>query len=557
MPSGGWKKFSEQEEEIHQLYEHLIRGKEASILQTLFAHVKNYANEILHHRKLAWEKEPDELIYKQFSLLLSQIRGLAKFTKNYSSILPQTYEFLSNAADKLDSLISQLFCCHFTRSHAFDVLEESESKLKSVVGAEKYTKITDYKFCFVFHDNPESAPKFVQDVIAPLIDEINNSLHNSVALFEALDIDHEKDPPVPKNGHRYTKVEALCINFWYKPSERQAAINVMVKKGYVPSKSTYERWIREIKSKASGGDWDDHDIFRVGSIQFMQHNIVRHPVVICGCQGEDASSEWLPLSWKGKLFLNAVPVNQNEYGCPGVLKSKLTCPQTVDILDYVGGYGPELDAFYFDTDTSYPTSKQEWLSIYESRLPENRGETWGNCRYSQHPTCMFLTVPTTGNEIQLRSERNFPTEKRKLNDYKPIHNEVTKRLYFSPDQFPPLTDEGGHCNKKSLEDLKGHIKKNSAICGCPVVCSGSSGVKHAIRFQCCEHKRGCPFSFYLKWDEFGFYINLSSRDLKIGRDRRVNRNGGCSWHTCRYAWAKGDGVYELKMMREVHRMNMK
>ena len=187
-------------------------------------------------------------------------------------------------------------------------------------------------------------------------------------------------------------------------------------------------------------------------------------------------------------------------GCPSLLESRLTCPQRIDILDYVGGYGPDLGAFDLKSDTTYParTDKDGWWGIYESRLPENRGSTWGNCKYRMIH-CMRLKVPRTGNEIELRSERNYPTEPwKELIDYHEIHNELIKRLYFSPEQFSPQTNDDGHCSKNSLEDLKSHIKKNSAICGCPVVCNGSSGIKHAIRFVCREHTKGCPFSFVLK-----------------------------------------------------------
>ena len=374
--------------ELTQLYEHLDRGEEASVLRTLFAQVENCA-ESAQHRKFEWEWETDELIYKQFNLLLSQIRGLVEFTRVHGWIPAQTREYLSTAAEKLDFVISQLFCCRFTRNHDFDVLEKSESTLKRIVGPEKYAKITDYKFCFVFYDNPEEGTKFVQEVIAPNINEIHSALHNSeLDLFEALDVNYKKEPPVPRNGRRYTRLEAACIDFWYNVSElRTDAVKTMVKKGYVSSKSTFDKWARGArKSKLFG---DDSTISRVGFNLCMQHNIVRHPVAFCVCQhplgtelldpAYDEGDDFSPLNWKGMLYLEVVPVNQNELGCPSLLKKKLMCPQTVNVLDYVGGYGPELDAFTFSHDYSYPTrnDKDGWRNIYESRLPEKIEATLG------------------------------------------------------------------------------------------------------------------------------------------------------------------------------------
>lgn len=103
------------------------------------------------------------------------------------------------------------------------------------------------------------------------------------------------------------------------------------------------------------------------------------------------------------------------------------------------------------------------------------------------------------------------------------------RLYFSPNDFPPPakgTTNIGQC--PGFESLRVYIRLQAAKCGSPVICDGK-GPSSRI-FRCCNCRDGkekvtlkrkregdgkqkqsyaCNFHFFVKWDEYGFYIHLN------------------------------------------------
>ena len=109
-----------------------------------------------------------------------------------------------------------------------------------------------------------------------------------------------------------------------------------------------------------------------------------------------------------------------------------------------------------------------------------------------------------------------------------VHDELldrTYRLYFSSRSFPPPSnlDDGG--NSIEFVKLKCHIREVARV-----FCNGGS--KEERVFTCSsnykrEHNQpSCPFGFTVKWDKYGFYIDLLSHP-----HRYTCR--GCPWHCCK------------------------
>ena len=100
--------------------------------------------------------------------------------------------------------------------------------------------------------------------------------------------------------------------------------------------------------------------------------------------------------------------------------------------------------------------------------------------------------------------------------------EMTKydidRAYFSPKQFPTPYNLNNADDCEAYTQLCAYILKTSLESGSPFVSQGSShsGCK---RFVCKYAKRtGCKCKFTLKWDKYGYYINLYSyaKKMKVG-----------------------------------------
>lgn len=101
----------------------------------------------------------------------------------------------------------------------------------------------------------------------------------------------------------------------------------------------------------------------------------------------------------------------------------------------------------------------------------------------------------------------------------------TYRLYFDKRNYPPPTnlDDGG--NSIEFVKLKCHIREVARV-----FCNGG---KDERVFTCNsnynkrEHNQpSCPFGFTVKWDKYGFYIDLLSNPHKY-------TCRGCPWHCCK------------------------
>lgn len=95
---------------------------------------------------------------------------------------------------------------------------------------------------------------------------------------------------------------------------------------------------------------------------------------------------------------------------------------------------------------------------------------------------------------------------------------VAERLYFSPRQFPTPVNLAAAGEERYFGRLKEYIRQSSETSGSPVVCNGGSGFK---QFVCpngknqkmkvgneAATKKSCGFQFTVKWDKFGYYVQL-------------------------------------------------
>ena len=125
-----------------------------------------------------------------------------------------------------------------------------------------------------------------------------------------------------------------------------------------------------------------------------------------------------------------------------------------------------------------------------------------------------------------------------------VRNVLPGRLYFSPIEFPPPTDnmdEGGSNN--TFSRLKNYIIVSSGSLengsNSPVVCKGGDRKYRNKVFRCKNYKHShCPLSFTVSWDEYGYFIYLSKGLLYTF---------GCPWHCC-----KREGYEACSICYEIH-----
>lgn len=107
--------------------------------------------------------------------------------------------------------------------------------------------------------------------------------------------------------------------------------------------------------------------------------------------------------------------------------------------------------------------------------------------------------------------------------------ERIQKLYFNQKWYKPPNDMDYGGESTTFGQLKSNIRSISEEEGSPVICSGGSKKNHYKIFTCNKNKHGhhkkCPFSFQVRWDEFGYYIHLLPSMKHFYRT-------GCSWHCC-------------------------
>lgn len=298
----------------------------------------------------------------------------------------------------------------------------------------------------------------------------------------------------PENGKEYTKYEALAkIHPTTKYSqERAAMIRFMVQKGYVPCTAKtvykfvhqveeegltvgyYDEWSgqrgRPTKSsvarrKRLSSWWGKRETFRRGKT-LAQY--LRPEKRVLDWSHDNARKNLQGReAWKGSIKFNwLVPIKAG------------------DDLDHLFQLQePNQELGYHDPWRWYPNLRQR---LFEVDICSYMGRRWSW--------------------------------------EKGIH-----RLYFSPTTYPPpkqSTDTSGNC--MVFNKLRGMIREASRKDGSPVFCNG--GVNEKV-FICEANGRThndnwCPFRFTLRWDEYGYYINLMTKDKE-----KVVCNG-CPFHLC-------------------------
>lgn len=93
-----------------------------------------------------------------------------------------------------------------------------------------------------------------------------------------------------------------------------------------------------------------------------------------------------------------------------------------------------------------------------------------------------------------------------LSDYFGVRKDI--QIYFSPRQFPTPTNlrYGDIC--ASMKLIKVYIKERTK--GTVIPTGGRPG--KSVRFSCKTQQ--CTFYFWIKWDEYGYYIEHYNFDTK-------------------------------------------
>lgn len=136
------------------------------------------------------------------------------------------------------------------------------------------------------------------------------------------------------------------------------------------------------------------------------------------------------------------------------------------------------------------------------------------------------------------------------------NGKIPARLYFSPIEFPPPTDnmdEGG--SNDTFSRLKNYIIVSSGSLengsNSPVVCKGGDRKYRNKVFRCKHYNKHsyCPLNFTISWDEYGYFIRLSNGSLFTF---------GCQWHCCRTEENKTCKIcYEVHLPRIKLEQHMK
>ena len=329
--------------------------------------------------------------------------------------------------------------------------------------------------------------------------------------------------PRPANGSVYTDDEALRIIKQYpKGSEERATMrNLMVSCGYVSSRSTFCRRVKEIE------DQEAHHEPGMRTEETREH-VTKMTKQRHMYHGEYIRKEIRhQVTWKGRIILRVTPIylNSSEYEIRRCLDRGNWNIQPIDICVIIGN----CDAVerLLDHERRDATS-WEWPHIPEWKF------NFGQYIYKAQDPKQYLP---SSDFAQLCEKKNIHPLKFKKEG---CGNRIS-RLYFDTHRFPP---PGGMRQESSdhivMGKLRNYIKKSAEICGSPVVCMGKSG-KRETRFRCkywyrrkSKPKEGethpynqysCTFSFGVRWDEFGYYIPVYKNKLDI-------HSLGCGWHCC-------------------------
>ena len=314
--------------------------------------------------------------------------------------------------------------------------------------------------------------------------------------------------PPPSNGRAYDDDEMIGIIKKYPEGSRERGEirNLMLKKGYVSSRTTFYRRVNKNKDQEA----PPHTA-RPSDVKLK-----RDARYYSGLGYEGDFVKWNirhNVKWKGSIVMSLIPICFEDEG---------------DVLEI-------MDRGTFDIDICSVIGNSDMVTTVKQNQCKIR--------------TMMLQDPaeysSLSNFAQLCQEKKLLPLKYKQHKLSELGKRWSK-LYFPPWEYPPPSNIHKPPDSIVFGHLRNYVKGAAKLGGSPVVSVGCSN-QYEKRFKCqfwyrrnkrddqsdntASYRRpynmySCTFSFAIQWDNYGYYIPLIRNEKHIV-------NSGCAWHCCK------------------------